>query len=643
MTLAAGTMVTSNVRLVELIAEGGMASVWLADHLGLDMPVAVKFISPEVAEKDPSVETRFKREASLTAKLRSVHVVQTFDHGAMPDGTLYIVMEYLEGSLLADWMALTAVMGLREEALIVSQVAKVLQRCHGLGVIHRDIKPENIFLVDADYDVFIKVLDFGIAKEVGLPDEPDDEPPVSITRTGVVVGTPEYMSPEQTSNSGKIDEKSDLWSLAVVAYELLTGRRPYREDDDDKEPMWIRMSNSKFPPASSINPDLPEAIDAWFKTALNPRPSERHASAREMASKFTTIVIEHGTRVGGPLSTARKPAARRAMVAEDIDPEERIKTLLRAPVDEAAGAIPEGRAPTLRRIPSVGGSVVISPRAQLDSESEDTVEMLEQQPVLPMRLGGGAPLPGRPGPARRRPPSARQVNPRKAKTLRVSLKQEDKERFAPVLPAAGDEAPVPRTPSAPRPRDDSWNFPGGAPFKAETLLQGRQPAAPTQTSSAHTAYPPRPGRGTSYVVAGVVAGFAAMVLGLLLLDPFAEDTTATTASASATSSPAARPSGPIDAQTAPPPTATASGSAEVREERATPMPLGWAQVTISAAGGKCKVAVNAVDRGPTPLHRARVPSGRINVVCKPPVGRPRMQTISLREGQHKHVAFDLRR
>ena len=186
--LTAGRLVTANVRLLSVLGQGGMGSVWRADHLTLDVQVAVKFISHEVAKRDPGLRDRFRREASIAAKIKSPHTVQIFDHGTMSDDTPFIVMELLEGKSLGDRLE-GECLEVDETAVLVSQVAEVLARAHDMGIVHRDLKPDNLFLIEPGYEMFVKVLDFGVAKHTGLPQQ-------SMTTTGAMIGTPFYMSPE---------------------------------------------------------------------------------------------------------------------------------------------------------------------------------------------------------------------------------------------------------------------------------------------------------------------------------------------------------------------------------------------------------------------------------------------------------------
>ncbi len=308
-----GMLVTPNVRLVRRLAEGGMGAVWVADHLGLEAQVAVKFLDPELLERHPAAAARFKREASLSARLSSVHVVRTFDSGRMADGTPYIVMELLEGSSLSDWLEVCGVLSLRETALVVKQVAKALQRAHVLGIVHRDIKPCNIFLCDNDYDLFVKVLDFGVAKRTW-----DPSGDAEMTKTGVVVGTAGYMSPEQAVCSKGIDHRADLWSLAAVAYRALTGVEPYADDASDLP--FARMMRCDLTPPTHLDPTLPYALDDWFERALHPDPDRRFESADELSRTFAEIIVGAlGERLSRDWSGELAPRSLRRADDDDDD------------------------------------------------------------------------------------------------------------------------------------------------------------------------------------------------------------------------------------------------------------------------------------------------------------------------------------
>ncbi|WP_394847605.1 serine/threonine protein kinase [Pendulispora brunnea] len=280
--LVPGTMITPNVRLVRQIGEGGMASVWLAHHVGLDTQVAVKLMSPALACHQAAVE-RFTREARSAARIHHPNVVQILDYGvpAEPNGLPYIVMEYLEGTDLETRIHLRGRLSLEETASIVVQVTRALDKAHELRIVHRDIKPENIFLTSDGEEVFVKVLDFGIAKLLGRGD-------VSVTNTGATLGTPTYMSPEQMLSAKNVDYRCDLWALAVVTYEMLTGRKPFAGETYGA--VCLAVNRGKFRSPSRYRKDIPGALDEWFQRALARDPKKRYRSAREMGEAFLTAI-----------------------------------------------------------------------------------------------------------------------------------------------------------------------------------------------------------------------------------------------------------------------------------------------------------------------------------------------------------------
>jgi serine/threonine-protein kinase len=265
MTLAAGARVSKSLVLVRLLGRGGMGSVWVARHEGLDRDVAVKFVSDELRRSgDDAVLARFSREAKLAAKIDSPHVVRVFDHGETDDGVPFIVMELLRGESLAERLARDARLSPRALADVVRQVARGLEDAHALGVVHRDIKPQNIFFASAaDGTETVKIVDFGIAKSDAVTDAAS-----SATSSGVIVGTPQYMSPEQLMRAGSPDRSADVWALAVVAYESLVGRPPFV--GETLAATLVAITKSELEPPSSAVPGRPGGVDAFFGRAFAP-------------------------------------------------------------------------------------------------------------------------------------------------------------------------------------------------------------------------------------------------------------------------------------------------------------------------------------------------------------------------------------
>ncbi|HZO17209.1 MAG TPA: serine/threonine-protein kinase [Polyangiaceae bacterium] len=281
MDFAPGAVVRDNVRLLRPLAEGAMGSVWVAEHQTLGTEVAVKFL----ARRDSSEALeRFLREARTAARIKNQHVTRIFDQGVTSDGTPFIVMELLEGETLAARLERDTKLAVEETSIILSQLAEALEAAHRLGVVHRDIKPANVFLVRSDDRTLVKVIDFGIAKATELP------PVNNLTGGGMMLGTPEYMSPEQVMSSRDVDYRADCWALAVVAYEMLTGARPFTGRDIGE--LCCTLLVGKFSPPSTLVSELPSSLDAWFSRALHIEPDERFASASAMANAFQDAVHE---------------------------------------------------------------------------------------------------------------------------------------------------------------------------------------------------------------------------------------------------------------------------------------------------------------------------------------------------------------
>ncbi len=266
-----GQHITPTIKLVRKLDEGGMGTVWAAENLALGSLVAVKMLTRDYADEDKSI-ARFKQEAQRAARVRSPHVATVFDHGMTASGEPYIVMELLEGETLKDRIKRIGALPLEEVETLLRQTAKALTAAHRLGVVHRDIKPANLFIVDNDGEPFLKVVDFGIAKQMDVA--PD------LTTTNSWLGSPPYMSPEQYMNPKQVDLRTDLWSLGVVVYEAITGVRPFQGETAIAIAMAI--TKGRFKPPSEIRLDLPKALDGWMRQALAVEPEKRFGSAGEM-------------------------------------------------------------------------------------------------------------------------------------------------------------------------------------------------------------------------------------------------------------------------------------------------------------------------------------------------------------------------
>jgi hypothetical protein len=299
-TLGAGAIVGGKLRLEVCIGSGGMGSVWRARHLALGAPVAVKLIRAEL-ERGREALARFQREAQMAANLRGQHVVQILDFGVdAPSGAAFIVMELLEGESLHERLARVRRLSLSETASYLQQVAEALTHAHRAGIIHRDLKPANVFIVACGETEVIKVLDFGIGKweSAGAGAE--------LTRTGAVLGTGSYMSPEQISGGKSSPQHMDLWSLAVMAYECLTGQRPFQGATLPE--LYARIC-SQAPPVPSSVAAVPSGFDDWFRCATARSIAERFSSAREMVAALSALCVAAPSASAGTAPTASVPGA----------------------------------------------------------------------------------------------------------------------------------------------------------------------------------------------------------------------------------------------------------------------------------------------------------------------------------------------
>jgi serine/threonine protein kinase len=315
--LATGLLFAGRYRLVARIARGGMGSVWSATDEKLGRPVAIKFMSADFAEDD-EYRHRFEQEARAAARLQSLHVVGIHDHG-VAEGIPFIVLERLEGEDLHRRLRRVPRIPIQACDRIFTQAARALRAAHDAGIVHRDIKPQNLFLSrspegEPDEEV-VKLLDFGVAKHAGTKG--------LHTKTGVLVGSPHFMSPEQVRGVRNVDFRTDLFSLAAVIYRCVSGERPF---EGDMPTVMLKISREPPRPISTVAPDLPPALDAFFARALANDPQQRFDSAVAMALAFHEIAeAAPGAAAGGgetPTLTrdaTLRFAARRSDVEADAE------------------------------------------------------------------------------------------------------------------------------------------------------------------------------------------------------------------------------------------------------------------------------------------------------------------------------------
>lgn len=278
-----GDIVAGKYRLKRVLGKGAQGHVWEGVHEQMGTPLAIKMLDPNLAGRADYV-SRFKREARAAAALRSPHVVQIFDFGIWQE-VPYIAMELLDGEDLGERLDRVRRLAPATVSSIVAQVARALLRAHRHGIVHRDMKPDNIFLCrdDEGEGELVKILDFGVAKAVGGTS-------LARTGTGIVLGTPYYMSPEQAQGDSQIDHRTDLWALGVITYEAMVGRRPF--EATNLGDLLVKICATDPPRPSSVYAGVPDGFDAWFSRACAHHPQDRFGTAKEMA---VTLSILCGT------------------------------------------------------------------------------------------------------------------------------------------------------------------------------------------------------------------------------------------------------------------------------------------------------------------------------------------------------------
>ena len=294
-----GAVIAGKYRLEESIGAGTFGAVYQAVHVELDTPVAVKVLQPSVTANDESLR-RFRQEGVAACRVRHPNAVAVSDFGVSDTGVAYLVMELLEGLALIDEIKSQRKLPPLRCLEIMTPVCNVLGEAHASGLVHRDIKPENVFLHQGPRGEEVKVLDFGIAKLVG-----EAVTRQNLTAEGWVLGTPAYMAPERISPQ-ELDGKADVYSLGIMLFEMLTGRRPFTAVNRDPMSMIMMHVNSEAPTLRSIDPSLPQELEEVVAQAIRKDPAER-PDARELGMAFASAVGAIDPAVLAAASAAPEP------------------------------------------------------------------------------------------------------------------------------------------------------------------------------------------------------------------------------------------------------------------------------------------------------------------------------------------------
>jgi len=299
-----GQVLAGKYKVEDVLGVGGMGVVVSARHMQLDQRVALKFLRPEAMQSKEAVE-RFQREARSAVRLRSEHVAKVTDVGTLDTGAPYMVMEYLEGADLSRVVQATGSISIDESVNFVMQACEAIAEAHSLGIIHRDLKPQNLFVTRrVDGKPLIKVLDFGISKSL----DASGQAGLSLTRTSSIMGSPLYMSPEQMRSSKNVDQRSDIWALGVILYELLTGRVPFEAEAIPE--LCLKVVQDPVEPPKKLRAEISEGLNAVVVKCLEKEPNHRFSNVAELAAAlepYSELSRGSSERIAATLNVPSRP------------------------------------------------------------------------------------------------------------------------------------------------------------------------------------------------------------------------------------------------------------------------------------------------------------------------------------------------
>ena len=373
-----GELLAEKYRIERVLGRGGMGAVVAAHHVALDQRVAIKYLLPE-ALKVPEIVERFAREARAAAKIQSEHVARVIDVGRFADGAPYIVMEYLEGTDLAQLLhAKKGPLDIEDTVRYVLEACEALAEAHVAKIVHRDLKPSNLFLANrADKRAIVKVLDFGISKVVDSPD--------ALTKTAGLLGTAYYMSPEQLTSPKLVDHRADIWALGTILHELLSGSPPFMGETFGEIGGGIIHNDPE--PISARRPEIPPGLDAVVARCLAKKPDARYPSVAALAGAlepYAAPADRHGVDV---IRRVLDEAAPMSLVMKDT-----------LPLGAAAPALgpppgtPPPRTSSAPPAPEPGTALPASAMTAAGLASSAATTPPAKRSALPLVLGGAVTL-----------------------------------------------------------------------------------------------------------------------------------------------------------------------------------------------------------------------------------------------------------
>ncbi|HSN30353.1 MAG TPA: serine/threonine-protein kinase, partial [Kofleriaceae bacterium] len=277
-----GATLSGRYTVTRKIGQGGMGAVYEAKHTAIGGRFAVKVLLDKYAKRD-AIVARLKQEAQLATSLDHEHIIRVTDFGSTDDGRTFVVMEFLEGESLAELLARESMLPEQRILRIASQAASALAAAHAKGIVHRDIKPENLFIIKRKEQDFVKIVDFGISKNLRASDEQEEAP--RLTQTGMVLGTPLYMSPEQARGDEDLDHRVDIYALGVIMYEAIAGRVPFA--GTNYLSVISQVLNEDPKPVREIRPDVSEELEAIIAKAMAKDRTQRYEDADAMLQDLT--------------------------------------------------------------------------------------------------------------------------------------------------------------------------------------------------------------------------------------------------------------------------------------------------------------------------------------------------------------------